>query len=159
MIENIIKDYNYKEIMETHAKDVIGYLLDKNINFSILCNVTLVDFDPKIPEEISKNFKPLTLFVLAGYTFESVRVDDENIYFEAGFGPDNFGSFVTVPLFGVLQVILEETVLFINLTAGTEEFREKQNPKPKSDDEGIKNSMEALLSNPENKKFAKKSKK
>lgn len=155
MIENIVKDYNYKEIMEEHAKEVIDYLLDNGINFSILCNVALVDFDPEIPEGISQNFKPLTLFVLAGYTFDSIKVDDENLHFEAGFGPDNFGSFVTVPLFGILQIILEDSVLFVNLTAGTEEFREKIDKNSSKDDDGVKNSMEALLSNPENKKFAK----
>lgn len=153
MIDDIIKDRNFKERMEEHAREVIEYLLEKEESFSILCNISLVEFEPELPEEISGNFKPLTLFVLAGYTFESITIDEEFIYFEAGFGPDNFGSYVTVPLFGILQIIIDESVLFVNLTAGTEEFKTQ-----KEEEEGIENSMRALLNNPENKKLLKKRK-
>lgn len=151
MVDDVIKDYDYKHLMEAHAKGIIEYLTNRNQHFSILCNVSLVEFSPELPEEISSTFKPLTLFVLAGYTFETVNVDDEYIYFEAGFGPQNFGSYVTIPLFGILQIVVEESVLFVNLTAGTDEFKQK-----KEQEEGVRNSMDALLSNPENQKFLKK---
>lgn len=151
MVDDVIKDFDYKRLMEAHAKGIIEYLLNRNQHFSILCNVSLVEFSPELPEEISSTFKPLTLFVLAGYTFETVNLDDEYIYFEAGFGPQNFGSYVTIPLFGILQIVVEESVLFVNLTAGTDEFKQK-----KEEEEGVRNSMDALLSNPENQKFLKK---
>lgn len=151
MIDEVIKDRMFKEKMELHAREVVEYLVHKNEPFSILCNISLTEFDPPLPEEIASSFKPLTLFVLAGYTFESLNVDDEYIYFEAGFGPNNIGSFVTVPLFGILQIIVDESVLFVNLTAGSEEFRQQ-----KEEEEGVKNSMKALLDNPENRKLLKK---
>lgn len=151
MVDDVIKDHNFKRIMEAHIKESIEYLVSKGQHFSILCNISLVEFDPELPEETSSSFKPLTLFVLAGYTFETVSMDDEYIYFEAGFGPQNFGSYVTIPLYGILQIILEESVLLVNLTAGSEEFRHE-----KESAEGVRNSMDALLSNPENQKFVKK---
>lgn len=158
MLEDIVKDFDYKLLMEKHLRENIEYLIDRKINFSILCNLALVDFDPKLPKEIYDNFKPLTLFILAGYTFDSLSVDEENLFFEAGFGPENYGSYITMPLYAILQIVIDDSVLSINLTAGTEEFVKKESQKPNMDSEGVKNSMEALLANPENKKFLKKSK-
>lgn len=150
MLDTIIKDRKYRDMMVNHVQDMIGYLIDRGISFTILCNVDVADFDPKLPEEISKNFKSITMFVLAGYTFESATCDSENLYFEAGFGPENIGSYVTVPLYSILQLIVDESVLFINLSAGNDEIKIQ-----KEEDEGVKKSMDALLSNPENQKFHK----
>lgn len=151
---DITGELRFKEIMERCIKDVLEFLLFKKRNFSILCNYSLIEFDPPLPDEITANFKPLTLFAIAGYTFDSFHLDNENVYFEAGFGPNNIGSYVTLPLFGILQIIIDDTVVVVNLTAGHEEFRYR-----KIENEGIKNSMEALLSNPENQKFLKGRKK
>ncbi len=150
----ITGDIEFKNIMEKHVREVISYLLAKEQTFSILCNYALVDFDPILPDDITSGFKPLTLFAIAGYTYESLTLDEEYLYFEAGFGPQNLGSFVSVPLFAILQIVVEDNVLLVNLTAGHEEFKYK-----KIEDEGIRNSMEALLSNPENLKFIKNKKK
>jgi len=153
MIDAIVRDYDYKLLMEKHIRECVEYFIDKEQTFSILCNLALVNFSPELPKEISKNFKPLTLFVLAGYTFESISLDNEFLYFEAGFGSENFGSFVTVPLYSILQIMVDENVVLVNLTAGTESF---ENNKKAVDEEGVQNSMNALLSNPENRKFLKK---
>ncbi|PHR53601.1 MAG: hypothetical protein COA44_15160, partial [Arcobacter sp.] len=74
--------------------------------------------------------------------------------FEAGFGADNLGSVVTVPLLGIMQIIIDETPIFVNLASPTETkvTEAKNNP---SENSGQKSSMEALLANPENKKFLK----
>ncbi len=151
MIDNIIRDYEYKQIMERHISESIEYLIAKEQTFSILCNLSLVKFSPELPSEISQNFKPLTLFVLAGYTFESITLDKQYLNFEAGFGPENFGSFVSVPLYSILQIMVDENVISVNLTAGTEKFDNES-----EEEEGVQNSMQALLANPENKKFLRK---
>lgn len=151
MAEEIFRDPDFKHLMEEHVRSIIEYMTGKNQPFSILCNIALVDFDPPLPAGISETFKPLTLFVLAGYTFETVSCDEENIYFEAGFGAENFASNVTIPLFAILQVVVDEIVVMVNLTAGTEEFKTR-----KEQEKGVENSMQALLSNPENQRFVKK---
>jgi len=59
---------------------------------------------------------------------------------------------VTVPLLAIVQIIIDETPVFINHAV----YRE---PRPTAEEPsagGIENSMAALMSNPENQKFLKK---
>jgi len=137
--------------MQAHLKDMIAFLLDEGLAFGLLCNIEHVDFDPPLPPELYEQLPNVTLFMIAGYTFESFEMDERNIYFEAGFGPQNFGSVVSMPILAVLQVIVEETPLLINM-ALPPKAEEIKKEKP-----GEKSSMEAFLSNPENRKFIKKS--
>ncbi|MDD3463764.1 MAG: hypothetical protein PHW07_09075 [Sulfurospirillaceae bacterium] len=149
MIHKVLEDHLFCVMMGKHSGEVIDFLLKKGINFSILTNVTEVSFDPELPVSVSQNFKPITMFVLAGYTFESAQIFDGKISFEAGFGVSNFGSLVTIPLSSVLQIIVEETPVFINLSMPLP--KEKISPKQ----DGVKRSMDALMSNPHNKKLLK----
>ena len=149
MLQSVLSDPLFSHEMKRHIKKTLELLLQSGTNFSILTNVAEVSFDPDLPQEISSTFKPITLFVLAGYTFESCVVDEWGISFEAGFGSDNYGSLVSVPLLSVLQVMVDETPILINLSVEAEK-------KPKPTSKGVKRSMEALLSNPENKKLFKK---
>ncbi len=146
MTRTFLGDYDFSELMVFHMRDIIELLLQKGTFFSILTSIEDITFDPILPTEISSSFKPITLFVIAEYTFESCSFDDENLYFEAGFGHQNVGSLVTVPLNSIVQIILEDTPIFINLSL-------KQNPKVK--DNNIKTSTNIFLSNPKNKDFIK----
>ena len=148
MLQDVLNDPIFSGEMKRHVREVLEILLKKGTNFSILTNIAEISFEPELPEEISSTFKPITMFVLAGYTFESCIVDEWGVSFEAGFGHDNYGSLVCVPLLSVLQIIVDETPILINLSVDVEE-----RPKPSS--KGVKRSMEALLSNPENEKLLK----
>ena len=125
MIGKLIKDHAFAEMMNEHAEDVLEFLVEEGVEFGILCNLSEVSFDPPLPEEVAAGLKPLTLFVLAGFTFESARIDFEQreLIFEAGFGPENFGSVVSVPVGAVIQISIEDTVIFINLTASVQKPR------------------------------------
>lgn len=149
MLENVLGSADFNALMKRHAAELMEMLLKKGINFSLLTNIADVSFSPPLPEHISKGFKPITMFFLAGYTFESTQIYNGVISFEAGFGSDNFGSLVSLPVESVLQVIIEEIPVFINLSNPPK----KEEPKPK--DNGIKRSMDALMSNPQNKKLLK----
>lgn len=118
----------------------------------MLCNVSDVEFSPELPEEILSQFHHMTLFFLAGYTFESARIEEDCLVFEAGFGSDNFGSIVTVPLLSIVQLIIDDQPVLINLAKYK---KEKQIPQKEVDDKGVENSLNMFLSNPENKKFLK----
>lgn len=148
MLQSVLNDAEFSKEMKRHVKKTLEILLQRGVNFSILTNVAEISFEPELPEEIVTTFKPITMFILAGYTFESCIVDDWGVSFEAGFGHTNFGSLVSVPLLSVLQIIIEETPILINLSVDIEK-------EPKVKTQGIKRSMEALLSNPENKKLFK----
>ncbi len=148
MVNNFLNDQDFSELMSFHIRDIVDLLLHKGEFFSILVNISDISFNPPLPDEISSDFKPITLFVIAEYTFESCSLDDENIYFEAGFGHQNIGSFITVPLYSIVQIIIENTPIFINLSV-----KSKDIVKQKSRDTKIKRSTNIFLSNPENSNF------
>ena len=148
MLQELLSDRDFSTMMRSHVKGVIEILLKKGINFSILTNVSEISFEPALPSEISSNFKPITMFVLAGYTFESCSIDEDELSFEAGFGSNNFASLVQILIRSFLQIIVEENPIFINLSIDAQ-TREKKH------ESGLKRSMEALLSNPENEKLLK----
>jgi hypothetical protein len=140
--------------MKKHIEELVILFFQKEQNFGILCKIEEVSFNPELPDGMYSDFRPLTLFFLAGYTFETARIEDETLVFEAGFGSDNFGSVVSVPLLSILQIIVDETPLFINIAIDTKE--EKEEITKEEDESGVKNSMASFLANPENSKFLKK---
>ncbi len=152
MLENVIDEKGFAQIMKKSIQDVIIHFFEREQNFGILCKIEEVDFNPELPESINSEFRPLTLFFLAGYTFETAKIENEMLIFEAGFGSDNFGSVVTVPLLSIMQVIIDETPVLINLSV----YKESEGTlKKEEDDKGVKNSMASFLNNPENSKFLK----
>lgn len=146
MIKSFLQDYDFSELMVFHQRDIIEMLLQKGVFFSILTHIDEITYDPILPPEISSNFKPITLFVISEYTFESCSIDDNNLYFEAGFGHQNVGSFVTIPLNSIVQIVLEDTPIFINLS---------QRQKRRDNNSDVEASTNIFLSNPENKGFVK----
>ncbi|DAB29626.1 MAG TPA: hypothetical protein CFH84_08395 [Sulfurimonas sp. UBA12504] len=151
MLEHVIENKNFASMMKRHIQELIIHFFEQEQNFGILCTVDDVSFDPFLPKSIKSEFRSLTLFFLAGYTFETARLEEDCLIFEAGFGSDNFGSVVTVPLLSIMQVIVDETPVLINLAR----YKKEQKVKKEINDGGVKNSMDAFLSNPENKKFLK----
>lgn len=154
MLENLIEDKDFAKFMQKSIRELIVLFFQKEQNFGILCKVEDVGFNPPLPQEISDEFRPLTVFFLAGYTFESARIEDDYLVFEAGFGNENFGSVVSVSLLSILQVIIDETPVFINL-ANAKALEGTTEKVQEIDEEGIETSMASFLSNPENSKFIK----
>ena len=138
----------FRTIQQEYLSRVISFLLDEEVEFAIAAEVEYLDFDPELPSGIHERFSPVSLFVLAGYTYETARLDEERLIFEAGFGEENFGSVVTVPLLAIKQVIVGEYPVAINIAEPVPE----EHPDPS-------HSMEALLNNPENLKLLKKKRK
>ncbi len=136
MLYDLLQDKEFGVILTNHANDIISYLLEKGEEFAIIVDITNVDFSPKLPPEFK--LPEFTKFLLVNYTFESAKLEKGVLTFEAGFGKENFGSVVSVPLESILQILIDDTPIFINLTASLQ-------PKHKP-----KSSMEALMSNPEN---------
>ena len=147
-MQRILQDIDFSNMMKSHIVDIISLLLDREEFFYILTNINSVEFNPELPSHISDSFKPITLFVIAEYTFESAYIEDGYFIFEAGFGAENIGSIVKVPLGSIVQIMLEETPIFINLAY-------EMPPSYKKRDENIKKSTNIFLSNPENKKILK----
>ena len=138
----------FRRIQEEHLYRSIAFLLEEGIEFAVAAEVEYLSFDPALPESVAGNLRPLSLFVLSGYTFESSSVDEEALVFEAGFGAENYGSVVRVPLLAIKQLIVGEYPIAINIAE----------PRPQSETPETERSMEALLSNPENQRLLKKKK-
>ncbi|CAM3874312.1 hypothetical protein [Arcobacter cloacae] len=143
MIKDIIENEEYKLLVEKQIKENILFLLKKNQEFSITANIQPITFNPELPNVIKEQMHKFSLFILSNYTYTTVQVDDENLSFEAGFGSENFGSVVKIPLHAIFQIIVDESILYLNSVATVDKFN--TNLK--------KNSFDVFKKNPNNKKF------
>jgi len=143
----------FKDLMQEHILKTIEYMFDINQEFGIACEITEVYFTPELPLDLQKELPDMTLFMLANYSFESATVDLHELTFEAGFGADNIGALVQIPLLAIKQIFVEEYPILMNIASP------RDNEEEKEADNSEMNSMNALLNNPENAKLLKKSKK
>ena len=146
-LDALFKSKEYEELVKKNNFNTIEFLLKKGVEFSIVAYTNVIKFDPPIPKEIIE-FDKLALFLIANYTFESASLDKDNFYIEAGFGTQNFGSFLTIPLEAIYQILIEDTLLNISYY------------KPINKEKILKkiDSMSILLNNPENLKLLKRKK-
>ena len=143
MIQNITENIEFQELIQNHCKEQIDFFISKGIDFSVIANISNITFNPDLPNDLKDNLSKFSLFTLAGYTFQSAHIKDESLYFEAGFGKDNFGSLVEIPFNSIFQIIKNDNIIFINISATLE--NSNKNPKNKS--------MNAFKKNPKNSKF------
>jgi len=146
---NLFQTSHYRSLMEEHLTKTILYLFEKDQEFAIACETDYVTFEPELPAEMKEGFNQTVLFVINGYTFESAKIEGNDFIFEAGFGSENFGATVFVPLLAIKQLFVGEHPIIINMADPL--------VLPKTA-ESVQNSMEALLNNPENKKLLKRKK-
>ncbi len=141
-----------------HCIEYLQFLSKNHLSFNLLCERDAIDFSPKLPKEIHEKFGVLVLFVLAGYTLESLMIDTQSVQFEAGFGPNNIGSVVQVELPGIIQILIKEkneNVVLFNRCDSLELFQKEEpiTQEPKKDERESKewlDSKEALFSNSKN---------
>lgn len=146
-IENL-ETKEFREIMKEHILNTIEYMFDNNEEFGIACEIDAVYFNPELPIEIKESLPQITFFMLANYSFESASTDNEYLTFEAGFGTDNFGALVQVPLLSIKQLFVGEYPILINITSPAQDLEKEESVEV--------DSMSALLKNPKNAKLIKK---
>ncbi|EGA8644251.1 hypothetical protein H6J09_000863 [Campylobacter jejuni] len=145
MLETILKNENFIHTMQKHCYEVISHLIEENIEFSIVANTNFIDFNPELPKELDVKQNPYALFALGGYTFESIQLNKDFIQFHAGFGNDDFDSFVKVDLGAITQIQIENNILFVNF-----------NLYKREDSKNLQKSKNIFLNNPKNKDIFKK---
>ena len=143
MITDIIENEEYKNLVCKQVRETMEYLLDNNQEFSITANVESITFNPELPSTIKEQLAKFSLFVLSNYTYTTVEIDDGFVSFEAGYGSENFGSVAKIPLHSVFQIVVDESILYINSVATVDKFNKNQE----------QNSMNVFKNNPNNKKF------
>lgn len=163
-MHKILLSTSFKAMMLSHLRDTLDFLVEESISFNILCDIKRTNFEPPLPEHIGSTLNEITLFVLAGYTFESIELRKESIRFEAGFGKENIGSFVTIAYDGIVQILLHDNDLLREIPLFTNVAHSCFHNIPAEElerisalqEEGLERSKLAFLSNPENEKFLKK---
>ncbi|TEY04570.1 hypothetical protein [Campylobacter sp. US33a] len=147
MIEKTLANADFIKLMQKNCYEILHFLTKENTEFSIVVNPKFVDFDPALPSHLDLSKEPFTRFVLGGYTFDSIVLNEKSICFHAGFGPDDFATFVNVDLGAITQIIVNDAVIFINFSFYTR----------KKDTQALaQNSKNIFLNNPKNKEKFKK---
>lgn len=142
----------FDQLQSAYCRDVVRFLQNRGYFFSLVCAIRDVSFEPMLPKSILELFQPISMFVIAGYTFESLRLGSNGMSFEAGFGSENIGACVQMDYTHILQIAMtaenqRDTVLFSRLNCA-----EIFGAEDSANDE-LNRSMEAILSNPHNQKF------
>ncbi|MEA1915504.1 MAG: hypothetical protein U9N30_09325 [Campylobacterota bacterium] len=132
MISDVINNNEYKQMVAEQIKEVLDHLLVLEEEFALTANIKGVGFDPELPSPITSVLAPFSLFVLSNYSYQSIVMHEDHIQFEAGFGKENFGSVVTIPFNAIFQIIVEESILFVNPTATIDSLFPDVNQKEKS---------------------------
>lgn len=145
MINNIIENEEYKNLVSSQVKDTMSFLLKNEQEFAITANIDAITFEPELPKATLEQLSKFSLFILSNYTYSTVKLDDSAIYFEAGFGSENFGSTVRVPFFAVFQIVVDESILFVNSVATVDKFTKDAQEK----------SFNVFKNNPNNKNLIK----
>ena len=132
MTSQLIHKDSYEQLTSKQLKELLEYLKENTTQFNITVKLKYIDFNPKLPDSIYENMNEYTMFTLANFTFSSLKVFNNSIEFETGFGASNFGSVCTMPLHSIFQVGIEESILFINPVATIEKKFDEEKQKQRS---------------------------
>lgn len=144
MINNILEDIEYKELVSTQVKDTMNYLVNKGQEFAVTANIDAVEFNPELPSATKEQLAKFSLFVLKNYTYSTIKISETHISFEAGFGSENFGSTVKIPFYAIFQIVVDESILFINSVATIDKYNENITKE---------RSLNVFKNNPNNRRF------
>lgn len=146
MIEQILGDKRFIQTMQEHCYEVIKRLIELKVEFCVVADTQFVSYAPPLPDDLNPSKNPLVLFALAGYTFDSLELHGDRIDFHAGFGPNDFATFVSVDLGAIKQIQVENDLIFVNFSLYDRIDEDKL----------TQNSMNVFLKNPNNKDSLKK---
>lgn len=144
MINELLEDENYKELVSKQVKDTMSFLVQKGQEFAITANLSGISFSPELPSATKEQLAKFSLFALKNYTYSTIKIDESHISFEAGFGSENFGSTVKVPFHSIFQIVVDESIVFINSVATIDKYNENVTKEK---------SLNIFKNNPNNKRF------
>ncbi len=132
MTNTLLYKDSYEELTSKQTKELIEYLHENTTQFNLTVKLKYIDFNPKLPQSIYDNMNEFTMFTLANFTFSSLKIFDNTIEFETGFGPSNFGSVCTMPYHSIFQLGIEDSILFINPVASIDKVFKEDKQKQRS---------------------------
>lgn len=137
-IQNNPKIHN---ILQRHAKEMIEFLNNENISFSIACSTSLLHFSPPLNQDLYQKIGRIGVFVLSGYSFESIEIEQSFFEFEAGLtmsSGEDVGTVIQVPYIAILQILVQDDLTTRPIPIYLNPFEAEEN--------GIEDSIQAVLS-------------
>lgn len=132
-----------RNLFSTHAREMMQALKEEDIDFSIICETSMIGFYPELSHYARSRLGDMTAFVLSGYSLASLVLEDAVFEFEAGLisqdRDDQLGTVVRIPYMAIMQIFIEDE----NLRQRTVLF---YNPYEPDDCENVRSSMLAVLS-------------
>ncbi|MEO1942524.1 MAG: hypothetical protein ABGW77_06525 [Campylobacterales bacterium] len=106
-----------------HGKEVLKTLLSFQIPFRTVVINSGLNYNPPLPREIGEelNRQQVLIFEFSNYTLQNAHLEQDNLVFETGFGPQNFGSVVTIPIWRITTIGLINPALGIFVNPFSEE--------------------------------------
>lgn len=112
-----------RNLFSRHAKEILEVLKEEDVDFSIICETSMIGFYPELRHSARQKLGDITAFVLSGYSLVSLVLDEAVFEFEAGLisqEDDNFATLVRIPYMAIMQIYIQDdsfrqkTVLFYN---------------------------------------------
>jgi len=117
---------------ETQCRELLELLLEVQTPFRIIVINKGIEYTPQLPPYIMKNLRDeILIFDLAKYTLSTGQIVGRQLVFEAGFGRENVGAEVSIPL-GRISTIYSFEVdasIFINPFSEEEPAETVSNPR------------------------------
>lgn len=111
MIERVANSAKIQEVLQRHAKEVIATLYQEELHFSIVCDTSFIQFTPSLSVEMRERLGKVAVFILSGYSFQSLKIEVDYFEFEAGLVMQNgedLGTVLRIPYYSVMQVIVQD---------------------------------------------------
>lgn len=111
MLDNIASNTTIQNLFASCAKGFIQTLRSEGLEFSILCDTGIVHFEPPLSFELRNRIGKVSIFVLSGYSFESIQTFGNYFTFEAGLILENgkdVGTLLKVPYMSVVQILIQD---------------------------------------------------
>ncbi|HIC10574.1 MAG TPA: hypothetical protein EYO61_04360 [Campylobacterales bacterium] len=128
-MENITSSDKFVAITQRYIEDILNLLIERGEEFSIVTISQFINLSPNIPELFPKKDEHVR-FDLAGYSFETLEIQDGKLVFQAGFGQgvNIKESRVTIDTIRILQIALlsDGSLLLANFSTPPHRKEEKK---------------------------------
>lgn len=115
MLSKMKTDRDFSDLMQIHVREMLEYLLRFQYRFDVYAMTEFIEFDPELPEEITRTYTGSYLFfTIANYTLTTAGVSEDFFTFNAGFGAQNFPAHVKIPLGAIAQIRVDGAIIFIS---------------------------------------------
>lgn len=143
MIEQVANSAKMQNVLQKHAKEIMNTLYEEGLHFSIVCDTSLIRFTPALSLQMRERLGKVAVFILSGYSFQSLELGETHFEFEAGLVMQNgedVGTILEIPYHSVMQVVIQDE-------SETQSIMVYCNPFEFTPTQEAEDSMMAILSN------------